>query len=360
MTTRRKIALGLTGLVAIAGLALFLGRDRLAQRAFDTAIDQNAGVDRSAALPDGIHVYVCGSGSPMADAERAGPCLAVLAGQQGFVFDAGAGSIRKLGRMGFPMEKLQGAYLTHLHSDHIDGLGELLLQAWIAGSRSTPLPVSGPEGTDQVIGGLLQVYERDKGFRIAHHGPAVARPGGFGGTAQIIALPEGQASQVVYDQDGVKITAIRVIHDPVKPAFGFRVDYKGRAVAISGDTIYAPEFVTASKGADLMFHEALNPKMIGALQTKLTERGRTDAAKIMADIPGYHASPEDAARAAKEAGVKSLVLYHLVPAPPVKLIERLFLGDAGKVWPGDLRVAHDGMIVSLPSGNQAVEYSEGF
>jgi ribonuclease Z len=360
MTTRRKIALGALTLGVIVGLALLLGRDRLAQRAFDTAIDQNAGVDRSAALPDGIHVYVCGSGSPMPDADRAGPCLAVLAGQQGFVFDTGAGSIRKLGRMGFPMEKLQGAYLTHLHSDHIDGLGELLLQAWIAGSRSTPLPVSGPEGTDQVIGGLLQVYERDKGFRITHHGPAVARPGGFGGTAQIIALPEGQASQVVYDQGGVKITAIRVIHDPVKPAFGFRVDYKGRALAISGDTIYAPEFVTASKGADLMFHEALNPKMIGALQAKLTERGRTDAAKIMADIPGYHASPEDAARAAKEAGVKSLVLYHLVPAPPVKLIEGLFLGDAGKVWPGDLRVAHDGMIVSLPSGSKSVDYSDAF
>ncbi|MCZ8017465.1 MBL fold metallo-hydrolase [Novosphingobium sp.] len=360
MSMKRKLGLGIAVVVLAVGLALFLGRDRLAQRAFDTAIDQNVGIDRSAALPDGVHVYVCGSGSPMPDADRAGPCLAVLAGQQGFVFDAGAGSIRKLGRMGFPMDKLQGAYLTHLHSDHIDGLGELLLQAWIAGSRGTPLPVSGPEGTDQVIAGLMQVYERDKGYRIAHHGPAVARPGGFGGAASIITLAEGQASQVVYDQGGVKITAIRVIHDPVKPAFGFRLDYKGRSVAISGDTIYAPDFVAASKGADVMFHEALNPKMIGAMGAKLAERGRGDQAKIMADIPGYHASPEDAARAAKEAGVKSLVLYHVVPAPPVKLIERLFLGDAGKIWTGDLRVAHDGMIVSLPSGSQAVDYSDAF
>lgn len=360
MTTKRKIGLTIVALLLTAGLVLFLLQDQLAQRAFDKAIADNVGVDRSADLPDGIHVYVCGSGSPMPDADRAGPCLAVLAGREGFVFDAGSGSIRKLGRMGFPMDRLQGAYLTHLHSDHIDGLGELLLQAWIAGSRGTPLPVAGPTGTDKVIGGLAQVYEIDRGFRIAHHGPSVARPGGFGGTAQIINLAEGEASQVVYDQGGVKITAIRVIHTPVSPAFGYRIDYKGRAVTISGDTIYAPDFVAASRGADVMFHEALNPKMIGAMQAQLANRSRADSAKIMADIPGYHASPEDAARAAKESGVKSLVLYHMVPAPPVKLIERLFVGEARTVFGGDLRLAHDGMIVSLPAGKQSVNYSDGF
>lgn len=360
MSIKRKVGLSVIGLLLVIGVGLFAARDRLAQRAFDTAIERNVGVDRSAALPDGIHVYVCGSGSPMPDADRAGPCLAVLAGRQGFIFDAGSGSIRKLGRMGFPMDRLQGAYLTHLHSDHIDGLGELLLQAWIAGSRGTPLPVSGPAGTEQVIGGLVQAYKLDSGYRIAHHGAAVARPGGFGGTAQIIDLPEGQPSKVVYDQGGVKITAIRVIHDPIKPAFGYRLDYKGRSVAISGDTIYAPDFVKAAKGAEVMFHEALNPKMIRAMQAQLAKRGRTDQAKIMGDIPGYHTSPEDAARAAKEAGAKALVLYHMVPAPPAKLIERLFVGDAPKVYPGNLRLAHDGMIVSLPAGDQAVDFSEAF
>lgn len=360
MRTKRKIGLGIAGLLLVAGASFYAARDMLAQRAFDTAIEKNVGIDRSAALPDGLHIYVCGSGSPMPDADRAGPCLAVLAGREGFIFDAGSGSIRKLGRMGFPMDRLQGAYLTHLHSDHIDGLGELLLQAWIAGSRGTPLPVSGPEGTDKVIAGLAQVYEIDKGFRIAHHGTAVARPAGFGGSAQIISPPDGQASQVVLDRDGVKITAIRVIHDPVKPAFGYRVDYKGRSVAISGDTIYATDFVAASKGADVMFHEALNPKMIGAMQAQLAKRGRADSAKIMADIPGYHASPEDAARAATAAGAKALVLYHMVPAPPAKLIERLFVGQAPRQFPGDLRLAHDGMIISLPAGSQAVNYSDAF
>jgi ribonuclease Z len=357
---KRKAGLTLIGMILIVGLGMLAGRGWLAQRAFNRAIEQNVGVDRSATLPDGIHVYVCGSGSPMPDADRAGPCLAVLAGRDGFVFDAGAGSIRKLGRMGFPMDRLQGAYLTHLHSDHIDGLGELLLQAWIAGSRATPLPVSGPAGTEQVVAGLTQAYTIDSGYRIAHHGPAVARPGGFGGVAQILDLPEGQASKVVYDQSGVKITAIRVIHDPVKPAFGYRLDYKGRSIAISGDTVYAPDFVATAKGIDVMFHEALNPKMIGAMQAQLAKRGRADSAKVMADIPGYHASPEDAARAAKEAGAKSLVLYHMVPAPPARLIERLFVGDARKIYSGDLQLAHDGMIVHLTTGQQTVEFAEAF
>lgn len=357
---KRKLAWGLATIALVIGLTLLLGRNWIAQRAFDRALDQSVGIDQSARLPDGLTVYVCGSGSPMPDASRAGPCIGVLAGQQAFVFDAGSGSIRKLMRMGFPMEKIQAAFLTHLHSDHIDGLGELLLQAWIGGSRGSPLPVYGPQGTDQVIAAESQLYEIDKGFRIAHHGPAVARPGGFGGAAQVIALADGTDSQVVYDQGGVKVTVVRVIHDPVKPAFGYRVDYKGRSVTLSGDTVYSPALVKAAKGTDLLLHEALNKQMVAALGAKLAERGRGDAARIMGDIQGYHASPEDAARAATDAGAKALVLYHLVPAPPARLIEPLFLGQAPKAYAGPLKLARDGMMISIPAGSQAVNFTSGF
>lgn len=357
---KRKLGWVLAGLVLVIGAVLLLGRGWLAERAFQRALDTSVGVDQSASLPDGINVYVCGSGSPMPDAARAGPCIGVLAGKQAFVFDAGSGSIRKLMRMGFPMERIQAAFLTHLHSDHIDGLGELLLQAWIAGSRGAPLPVHGPDGTDQVIAAETQLYAIDKGFRIAHHGPQVARPGGFGGLAQVIALPDGTDSQTVYDQGGVRITAIRVIHDPVKPAFGYRLDYKGRSVTLSGDTVYSPALVKAAKDTDLLLHEALNKRMVAALGAKLAERGRSDAAKIMGDIQGYHASPEDAARSAREAGAKALVLYHLVPAPPARLIEPLFLGDAPKAYAGTLKLAQDGMLISIPAGSQEVKFSKAF
>ena len=356
---KRGMMFVLGAVLLLAGLALLFGRPFIAEQAFRRALDTNVGVDQSAAFADGLHLYVCGSGSPMPDADRAGPSLAVLAGNQAFIFDSGSGSIRKLGRMGFPMGKLRGEFLTHLHSDHIDGLGESLLQAWIAGGRSSPLPVYGPEGTDKVVAAFNAAYQIDSTYRVAHHGPKVANPTGFGGAAQIIALPDGADSQVIYDQEGVKITAIRVIHDPVKPAFGYRIDYKGRSIAISGDTVYAPAFVAASKGVDLMLHDALNKDMVAALGAKLAERGQPRTAQIMHDIQGYHASPEDAARAGKDAGAGTLVLYHLVPPVPARLIEPLFLGQAPKVFPGTLKLAQDGMIVHLPAGSKAVEFASG-
>ena len=357
---KRKLAWIVAALALVLGLSLLLGRGWIAQRAFERALDRNVGVDQSARLGDGLHAYVCGSGSPMPDADRAGPCLAVLAGNRAFIFDSGSGSIRKLMRMGFPMGKLQAEFLTHLHSDHIDGLGEALLQAWIGGSRSAPLPVYGPEGTDKVVAGFNQAYAIDQGFRVAHHGPKVANPAGAGAAAQVVTLPDGTDKAVVYDKDGVRITAIRVNHDPVKPAFGYRIDYQGRAIAISGDTVYAPSFVNAAKGADLMFHEALNKDMVAALGRKLAERGQTNAAQIMHDIQGYHASPEDAARSAQQAGAKALVLYHLVPPLPSRLIEPMFLGNAPKLFGGRLEVGRDGMIVSLPKGSSEVKFSSAF
>ena len=358
MSRKRK----LVSILAISIVILVFGawtlRARIGMALFDRVVEANVGVDRSAALPDGLHVYVCGSGSPLPDAERAGPCLGVLAGNDAFVFDAGSGSIRKLVRMGFPMDRLRGVYLTHLHSDHIDGLGELMLQAWIGGSRGTPLPISGPEGTDKVIGGLMQAYELDEGYRVAHHGAEFARPGGFGGAVTILSLPDDQRSAVVYEANGVKITLTRAIHNPIKPAFAFRVDYKGRAVAISGDTIYSPDFVATAKGADVMFHEALNPRLIGMVRAALAKHGRGDAAKIMGDIPGYHASPEDAARAARDAGVRALVFYHLVPSVPAGFMERAFVGHAGDVFTGDMRVSRDGLLVSLPANGKAITFNQ--
>jgi len=357
---KRKIFI-MIGVAAMLAVLLFgPGRTWLAERAFQRALDTSVGVDQSAELADGLSVYICGSGSPMPDANRAGPCLAILAGNQAFVFDAGSGSIRKLGRMGFPMPKLQAAFLTHLHSDHLDGLGELLLQAWVAGHRAQPLPVYGPAGTDRVIAGLNAAYRIDAGYRIAHHGPRVVQPGGFGGTARIITLPDGRDAMEIYHQAGVRITVIRVNHAPIAPAFGYRIDYRGRAIALSGDTVYSPSFTAAAKGADLMLHEALNKRMIAAISKKLAERGQANNAQIMQDIQTYHASPEDAARAARQAGVQALVLYHLVPAPPARLIEPLFLGDAPKEFSGTLRLARDGMIISLPAGTKAINFSATF
>ena len=356
----KRIAIGLVlALLLAGGLALAFGQRAIGEQLYAQAIRERAGSDPSAALPDGLHAYVCGTGSPLPDEHRAGPCIAVLAGKTGLVIDAGSGSVRKLGAMGFPMHQLEAAFLTHLHSDHIDGVGELLLQAWMAGGRGAPLPVHGPPGTVQVVEGFGAAYAIDKDLRIAHHGTATARPGGFGGAPREFT-PEALEEGVVYDEGGVRVTAFRVPHDPVEHAYAYRVDYKGRSVVVSGDLMYHPPLADFARGADVLFHEALNPELVGQIGKAAAAAGNEGGAKIMADIPSYHATPEEAAKVAEAAGVRALVYYHMIPAPPLRLLEAAFLGDAPQHFGGEMRVARDGLLVSLPAEADGIAYDNLF
>lgn len=356
-----RLLIGITLVTGLAMLGFNLFKKQIAERVFEAAINNQAGVDRTADFPDGLHVYVCGAGSPLGDPTREGPCLAVLAGDKAFVFDVGSGTPRNLGLMGFPLARLEAIYLTHLHSDHVDSLGELLMQAWIIGGRDAPLSVYGPEGVQEVVEGFNAAYRIDGTYRTAHHGVDIADPAGRGGAPAAIELPQDpNGSVVVLDEGDLKITAIRVDHSPVEPAFGFRIDYKDRSVSLSGDTIYHEGFVAASKDVDIMFHEALDPEMVGQIQAALEERGNRIGAKIFADIPDYHATPEDAARAAETAGADALVYYHIVPALPVDILEPVFLGGARDEFSGPLELGKDGVIYSLPAGTNDMIKSRGF
>ena len=354
---RISIAGLVLAVVVICGFNLF--KLQITERIFNRAIEQAVGVDRSAYLPDGLHIYLCGTGSPMPDASRAGPCMGVLAGQRAYVFDVGSGGTRNLGAMGFPLNRLESIYLTHLHSDHIDGMGELLMLSWIAGNRSQPTPVLGPVGTAEVVDGFNMAYRLDSTYRVAHHGPDIANPDGFGGAAEEISIPVGPQGQLVVLDDGdLKITAIRVSHAPIEPAFGYRIDYKDRSISISGDTVYEPRFVAASEGVELMLHEALNKKMVQTIGRKLGETGQTNNAMIFDDILDYHTDPVEAARAAQEAGVNHLVYYHIVPQLPVRMLETLFVGESRSVFDGKITVGRDGMLISLPAGDDKINILE--
>jgi ribonuclease Z len=351
----RRIVLAIAALALLGVVTFQLFERPIAEAAFRRGVQELVGRDPSAELPDGLHVYVCGSGSPMPDPQRAGPCLGVLAGSRAFVFDTGAGGVRKLARMGFPLGRVERVYLTHLHSDHIDGLGETMLQAWVGGSRKTPLPVSGPVGTGEVVAGFNAAYRIDSGYRTAHHGAEIADPNGFGLAADEIELPhEPGARAVVLDDDGLVITAIAVDHTPVEPAFGYRIDYRGRSVAFSGDTVYDEGFVAAARGVDVLFHEALQPAMVTAMGEAAAARGQAHLAKIFGDILDYHATPEDAARAGAESGAREVILYHIVPPLPVRLLHSAFLGDAEDFFDGPIEIAEDGLLVSLPAGGDEI------
>jgi ribonuclease Z len=146
-----------------------------------------------------------------------------------------------------------------------------------------------------------------------------------------------------------------VNHDPVHPAVGYRFDYKGRSVVISGDTAASPSLVRAATGADLLVHEALQPKLVALLTEALAAKGQANTAQITRDILNYHSSPEVAADAARVAGVKALVLNHIVPPVPLGFAYPAFLGDAPQHYDGPITIGEDGMMWSLPAGSTAID-----
>ena len=322
----------------------------------ENLVGARVGLDATRDLPDGLHVVLCGTGSPLPDPERAGPCTLVIAGQHMFLVDAGEGAARNLALMGIPHARLDGVLLTHMHSDHIDGMGPVLLMRWTTGAATSPLPVHGPAGVDKVVAGFNTAYALDAGYRTAHHGPAIAPPSGAGAVAMPFALPEaGQGNTTaVLEQDGVRITAIRVDHGVVEPGVGYRIDYGGRAVVISGDTARSTSLAEGARGCDLLVHEALQPRIVKRLTEGFVAKGNTGVAQITRDILSYHSSPEDAADVATAAGARHLVLSHIIPPMMRPILYPAFLGEAPKRFSGPITVGEDGMIFSLPTGGTEI------
>jgi ribonuclease Z len=358
MTSRtRRWLLAFVAVAALAAGSAYAWRGEIAVALMKRTIASNLKSDPIAALPDGLHVGLCGAGSPFADALRGGPCVAVVAGRRLFVVDAGDGSARTLQLMGLAPGAVEAVLLTHFHSDHIDGLGALMLQRWIEGSHKTPVPVHGPPGVEAIVAAFNTAYTPDRGYRIAHHGLVVAPPGGFGGMPKGFTIGAGRTDVVVLESEGLSITAFRVEHSPVEPAVGYVFTYKGRKLVISGDTAANVNVEAAAKGADLLVHEALAPNLVRLVGDSAKEAGRPNIAKVMYDIVDYHTTPEQAAAIAERAGVGYLLLHHIAPALPVGALEGPFLGKARNIYRGPIRVGRDGDLISMPAGSKSISHT---
>lgn len=251
--------------------------------------------------------------------------------------------------MGLQPARLEAIFLTHMHSDHIDGIGGLALQRWATGAARTQVPLYGGAGVERVATGFNEAYAVDSGHRITHHGTEVVPPEGFGFAARPIAMPEGEDRVVVLDDGGVRIIAFKVDHGPVAEAVGYRVEYGGRSIVISGDTSASPILTREARGADLLIHEALAPNLVSIMEDASTAQGQGGIAKIFHDIPDYHTSPQEAAAIAQEAGVGALAITHIIPPLPISIMEGPFLGDARSRYNGPLWIMRDGDIITLPS-----------
>jgi ribonuclease Z len=195
-----------------------------------------------------IVVTLLGTGTPQPLIDRFGPSILVQAGREILLFDAGRGCLQRLKQMNISYDKLDALFITHLHSDHIVGLPDLWLTGWLLSNRGIPLDIYGPTGTDNMIKYLQLAYAYDLKIRVEDDK----------------SIPEGSKFRVkeiqqgtIFDKNGVKVIAFDVDHFPIVPAFGFRIEYKGHAVVLSGDTRYSENLISFAKGTDLLVHEVI-------------------------------------------------------------------------------------------------------
>lgn len=307
---------------------------------------------------DALYVITTGTGAPLPEANRVGPQTVVLAGDQILVFDAGPGSTLKLEMSGVDASSINALFLTHYHSDHIGDMGELMLKRWASNVATKPLPIYGPVGLDQVVTGFEKAYELDKGYRIAHHGQDMVPEEAFGGDVVEFDLgADLTSSKVVYSSNDVEVIAFNVNHLPVFPAVGYRVNYKDRSVVISGDTIYTESLIDHVMGADLFVCEALHmgfSKMISDASVDMD----SNLSDVAHDIQDYHISPEDAAIVARDAGISQLVLTHILPPIPSKILEAGFTKEVRAVYNGEIYISNDGTMIKMPVNSDDIKIIE--
>jgi ribonuclease Z len=329
-------------------LVLLGGCDKVVDRLIDRRVTENVQrADRSLLSSPDLHVILCGTGGPIADPQRAGACTAIVAAGRVLLVDAGPGSIEQLILADVPPEALSAVFLTHFHSDHIGDLGEASVQSWIAG-RKEPLDVYGPPGTTKVADGFSMAYAQDGDARTLHHTDAyMPRAAATLHGHDVVLGDAPDADTVIIDTDGLKVTMFRVDHDPVRPAVGYRFDYKGRSVVVSGDTRKSASVVEHAHGADMLVHEALEREIFGRAIAVANKLGLARLAKLAKDATEYHTTPLEAAEVARDAGVHTLVLSHMVPGPPNWILERRFTRGMSDVFKGEIVAGRDGMKFTL-------------
>jgi ribonuclease Z len=322
----------------------------------------NLVVDRSQAdntfEDDGLYVITTGTGAPLPDHGRAGPQTVIVAGDQILVFDAGPGSTLNIELTPVDVGAVDALFLTHYHSDHIGDIGELMLKRWATSSLDQPLPIYGPPGVEEVVGGFEAAYLLDKQYRIDHHGEEAVPGSGFGAEVHLFDLgTDLMASDVVYEQDSVQVIAFNVDHAPVFPAVGYRVNYKDRSVVITGDTVYTESLTHHSMGADLLVSEALHHEFSQML-SDATNDMENNAATVAEDIQDYHITPEQVGIVAKDAGVSQVLVTHILPPVPTQILVNPFLRDTRTVFDGKVTMANDGTLVKLLANSDEITVEE--
>ena len=253
---------------------------------------------------DSLKVVLLGTGpGPVVNLQQYGASTLVEAGGQRLLFDCGRGATLRLAQAGVPIGSITRLFLTHLHSDHVMQLPDLLLTGWEMGRRAAPLSVWGPSGTAAMMDHLLQAFDFDIRTRrdVDEHFPAAGIT---------VVSHDIIRDSVVFAENGLTVTAFLVDHGLVQPAFGYRVDYRGRSVVLSGDTRVSENLIRHAQGVDVLVHEVIDPEVI---------RARVDhpSPATIDAIIAHHTSPAEAGTVFRRVAPRLAVYSHAPNAPRV-------------------------------------------
>jgi len=281
-----------------------------------------------------IDVTLLGTGSPIPDPHRAGPSTLVQAGDENYLVDAGRGVLMRLAGAGCAPTMLTAVLLTHLHSDHITDLNDVITSSWALNMDDPkPLRIVGPEGTKETVARILHFLDLDIGYRLAHHDDLNEPP-----QVEVTEITKGSLDL----STTVSISTAPTDHRPVDPTIAFRFDYQESSVVVAGDTIPCTDLDQLCNGAKALVHTAIRKDIIETLPLQRAK-----------DILNYHSSVEEAAETAQRAGMETLILTHYVPGiPPAenefhKLVVQQWRDRAAENFSGKIEIGDDLLKISL-------------
>jgi ribonuclease BN (tRNA processing enzyme) len=303
----------------------------VSRRAFLAGVIAAAGATRAqsgGAQAGATKLILLGTGGgPRPRAASSASAQVIVSNGVAYVVDCGDGVARQLAFAGVPLMTLRHIFITHHHSDHNADYGNLMWLAWTAG-LSTRVDTWGPPPLERMTRLFFAMNEYDIKTRISNEGRVPLRP--------LVHVHEIRAGGAVMSDDNVKVTAALVDHPPVVPAFAYRFDAHDRSFVISGDTAPSDNLVTLARGADVLVHSVMYPPAIDRLVARVP-----NAAALKASILAHQTSAEDAGRLAQTAGVKILVLSHLVPPDDPQVGEQMWLDAARTHFRGKVIVGRD-------------------
>jgi ribonuclease BN (tRNA processing enzyme) len=272
-------------------------------------------------------IFLGTGGGPRPKRTVSAPAQVILVGEVPYVIDCGDGVARQLTLAGVPLQATRHIFLTHHHSDHNADYGNLIWLAWASGLR-TRLDAWGPPPLAEMTRLFFQMNAFDIETRILDEGRVPLAP--------LVHAHELSTDGVVLQDENVKVTAALVDHPPVVPAFAYRFDTPDRSIVISGDTARSQNLIGLAQGADVLVHEALWVPAVDRLVASVP-----NASTLKEHIIASHTAVEDCGRVAEAAGVRTLVLSHLVPAEDPAVTERMWVEAARAHFRGNVLVAKD-------------------